>query len=99
MKNSKFFIRWFDKGKAVVLRFCQNNKPVIIKVKCFVRANLEEIAEDLRRIGVNGTGVGLFGFFTSQSYSVFAASVVLFTSLIIWFVGLTLIKKGTKKED
>lgn len=95
MKNKKFVFRLLGGGKAAMLRLHQVSKPAIIKARCFVKINLGAIAEDLRKIGVNGMGVGLFGFFMPQNYSFLAASVILFTSFFIWILGLYL---GSEKH-
>lgn len=85
------------RSKFNAIQSCLN--PWFFRVQNQLKICKKQVAEDLRKIGVAGMGVGLFGFFMPQNLSVLGATVILFLSLCIWVVGLYLTQEGSSKED
>lgn len=98
MKKNRFDLRNLGRVKRWVSLFSQDLRVLIRKTSMLITSSKEAIAEDLRKIGVNGIGVGLFGLFIPKPNTLIAASIIMILSLVLWLTGLHLGKRANKEN-
>lgn len=98
MKKNRFDLRNLGRVKRWVSLFNQDLRALIRKIIMLIISSKEATAEDLRKIGANGIGVGLFGLFIPKTNSLTAASIIMILGLVLWLTGLHL-GKSANKED